>query len=134
MKLDTFNDIEKHLKIARQPKEYLEYGLPKWYESKRHTSFKMFSIGDFCICLRQNIYLDYLMDKIIKIFEKDVFGGEQYDGEMLAAFKSVDHKYWILHKTEMNVIENILKANMGNMDEDMKKDAQHLLTIFEKTK
>jgi hypothetical protein len=126
----TFRDIEKILHIDEQPEEHLQYSLPRWYHNKRNTDFELFSVEDLCICLRQNLFLEYLMNYIIKTFEKDVFVGEKYDGEMLAAFLSVNMDYWTKHENESNYIKEIVKEKYDAMDEDVKKDAKQLIELL----
>ncbi|PTX53648.1 hypothetical protein C8P63_1289 [Melghirimyces profundicolus] len=65
-------DIEKLKGIRYEvDKEELKYALPYWYDKVRNKKIKDLSDGDLARCIRQDIFLEYIIPVVIERIKKN---------------------------------------------------------------
>src|SRR5947209_19417686 len=74
--------------------------LEVWYRSVRDKSIHDFTHEDLSKALRQQLYPELVVPAAIHTLKSAPLAGELYDGEMLAAMKSIDKRYWPDHRSQ----------------------------------
>ena len=101
--------------------------LPQWYVCVRDTPIHELSVRDLCIACRQSIHLDEVVPAALNRLAEDPLAGHKYDGELLAAMRSIEPRFWNSHREDARRLRSIFVEAMGRMDEDQRQDAVALV-------
>jgi len=129
MILNTFKKVEEHENISYFKDR--SSPLSDWYEEIREVNFSDFSDEDLCKCVRQNLYLKYLLPFIIRKLNENPLAGEIFDGELIASLRNVDKEFWKTMKDEKEKICEIIRKNSIDLDEDIADDLMDLKNKLE---
>lgn len=136
MKDFTIKDIEMIKGIEDSEINTEEGSLPKWYDSIRNIPLSKLDDKDISILVRQNIYLEFIMNEVIKRLYANPFLGKKYDGELVAALaKRVDNQFWRDHeKFQLMMLELVefVKINhlIDTYDWIEEEEKEDFITIF----
>ena len=69
--------------------------LELWYDNIRDIPLTKFNDADLCRACRQELYIDHTVPEAVSRLKKDPFTeGDNYEGELLAALRSIPSSYW----------------------------------------
>jgi hypothetical protein len=76
--------------------------------------------GDLAIALRQGIWIVHILPIAIERLEKDVWAGDLYDGELLAALRFVPRDSWTQNEHFRSRAAHLIKEaeKAGSNDEE----------------
>lgn len=125
MKNIRFKDIER---IESFVKQNNDSPLQIWYDNVREKRLSDFSIEDICKAVRQNLFIKYVMPKVITLLEENMLAGELYEGELIAAVTNMPVKEWANIPTEMATkTKEILMDARNKVDSKLKGEIDFLL-------
>jgi hypothetical protein len=122
----TFRAIEQDLGIADEQIR-AEGSLGRWYQSVRDKRIHDFSIEDLCKACRQELYVQFVVPVAVQRLRQDPLCGEKYDGELVAALRSVPRQYWLANTGQAQDVSTILEAIGDTEDGELNEDIRRLL-------
>ncbi|GGA49814.1 hypothetical protein GCM10007416_23700 [Kroppenstedtia guangzhouensis] len=91
----SFKDIEKKLGITKKEVAVDEnYSLSIWYEDVRSTQISRMSVFDLARCLRQNIYIEYILPEVLSRLWENPMLGHMTSGELMNLLSRIDKNFW----------------------------------------
>jgi hypothetical protein len=107
-----------------------EYPLPAWYRTVCDIPIDELGVEDICKACRQKIHLDHTVQRALRLLRTDPLAGESFDGELLAALKSVPREYWSSNEAECQALRLLARsvAQEETIPPDVREDAKELLT------
>jgi len=126
----TFSLLDREKGITELPPVTdEEYPLPAWYCSVRDVALEDLTLGDIAKACRQQIHLDYTVPIALIRLTTDPFGGEIYEGELLASMKSVPREYWAGHLDDGDVLMSCLRKVLKteHTSEEVRQDAEDIM-------
>jgi hypothetical protein len=103
-----------------------EYPLPAWYRSVREIPLDDFSVEDTCKACRQNVHLEHIVPRALRLLEIDPLAGEMYEGELLVSLASIPVQYWSGHEVERLSLKSIINAALDS--EEIAENVRHAAT------
>jgi len=121
----TFEAIEKLQSLPDASGSASSLG--DWYASVRETEIEALDECDLARCLRQNVWVSYVIDEALRRLESDPMAGGLYDGELLDALCSVPATHWNESPNRKLRMASILgQVDEGELDADVKECVSHL--------
>ena len=107
-----------------------EFPLPAWYRLVSDTLLDELGLEDVCKACRQQIHLEHIVPRALRILKAKPLVGEMYDGELLVALKSIPSEYWRAHVDEVLSLESVIESvcRNENLEDDLHRDVRELLT------
>ena len=91
-------------------------GLPKWYNMLIDKPLDKITIYDVSKMIRQNIQLDFAVDKSIEFLVNDPFAGEMLDGDLLSTLASVISKADLKRNNNYNSLASVIHTAKESID------------------
>jgi len=127
MTVKTFLEIEQ-MEGHHYDKENADFSsLTAWYDRAREKQFSEFSVEDWCKCVRQELYLKYLIEWPIAELRKDPLAGEMYDGELANAFTSVSHEFWMCREQAKEEVKAIFRSAYDQYPDNVQRNIDDVL-------
>ncbi|EMO7189613.1 hypothetical protein RI834_004546 [Pluralibacter gergoviae] len=97
--------------------------LVQWFEQVIDTPLNELSVEDLCRAIRQELYIDQLMPRVLDVMQNDPLAGEYYDGELIAALSTVKEKDLKDQKSIFIQIQKIINnLSPTDVNDDLRKD------------
>ncbi|HDS1239229.1 TPA: hypothetical protein QEG37_005297 [Pluralibacter gergoviae] len=97
--------------------------LEQWFEQVIDTTLNELSVEDLCRAIRQELYIDQLMPRVLDVMQNDPLAGEYYDGELIAALSTVKEKDLKDQKSIFIQIQKIINnLSPTDVNDDLRKD------------
>ncbi|AIQ99801.1 hypothetical protein RJ490_004810 [Pluralibacter gergoviae] len=97
--------------------------LEQWFEQVIDTPLNELSVEDLCRAIRQELYIDQLMPRVLDVMQNDPLAGEYYDGELIAALSTVKEKDLKDQKSIFIQIQKIINnLSPTDVNDDLRKD------------
>ncbi|MDE7224205.1 MAG: hypothetical protein K2O34_10545 [Acetatifactor sp.] len=80
------------------------YPLQKWYNQLIDKAPQEVTVGDTARMLRQKLFPELAMTKAIELLRKDLFDGELYEWELLAAIADTESHLLAAHAQELKEV------------------------------
>lgn len=127
----TLEEIEAQHGFTKEVTD-IEDGWPLqiWYQSIRRKSLGELSVEDVSKACRQLVFPEQIVPLAVEMLETNPLAGELYEGELLAALKSVPTKHWREHPEQVKVVRATIKALESEPDADTQGDCSELLKRF----
>lgn len=107
----TFIDIEKKLGIDNENGVVDENSsLSMWYEETRSKQISKMSVFDLARCLRQNLYIDYIIPEVLDRLWKDPMLGHMASGELIELLSRIEKRFWSKNPELRNQVEKLTNA------------------------
>lgn len=88
------------------------------YKLYNNNSLCEYSVDDIRFMIGQEIGLEYLIPKAIRILKKDLFiEAGYYDGDLLKMVLLTDNSYWSKYPIQKKQIISFLESNNTSMDD-----------------
>lgn len=84
--------------------------LEEWYCHIRDTPIEEVEIGDLCRACRQRLHLTYVVPIAVKHLRMDPLAGEMFDGELLAAMRSIPTSFWRVNCELSQKLASVLES------------------------
>jgi hypothetical protein len=125
--IDRFNGI-----IVPDQDQTAGFPLESWYRSIRQRRIREFSIGDLSRACRQVLHAEHVLPVAIEQLEQNPLAGEQFDGELLVALKSIPRDFWTSHQELAGRLERTIELHRETIksEPDIADDAKELLTLI----
>ncbi|MBI3412122.1 MAG: hypothetical protein HY040_27640 [Planctomycetes bacterium] len=106
-----------------------EYPLPGWYRCVREVPLDQLSVEDLARAIGQNIHLEHMVPRALRLLESQPLAGEKYEGELLASLKSVPLEYWSRNETDRVALKSVAKSAIREeaTTQDVRQDAEAML-------
>jgi len=127
MVVQTFSQIEQAEGIDCDEMRTPCSPLAAWYDQVREKRFRDFSIGDWCKCVRQELYLKYVIEWVVSKLRDNPLAGDMYDGELVNALTSVSPAFWDDHNREKEEITAIVRCAYDRYTDDVKRNIDEML-------
>lgn len=127
----TLEEIEAQRGLKKV--EDVEDGWPleMWYQSIRRKSLGELNVGDVSKACRQQVFPEQIVPLAVEMLKTDPLAGELYEGELLAALKSVPIEHWEAHPEQVKAVRVSIEALAGEPDADTQGDCRELLKRFD---
>ncbi|HFQ7884631.1 MULTISPECIES: contact-dependent growth inhibition system immunity protein [Enterobacteriaceae] len=110
-------------KINLKPDSVQKSSLEQWFERVIDIPIEELSVEDLCRAIRQNLFIDQLMPRVLQVLEEDPLAGEYYDGELIAALATVKVEDLKGHMDCFEQAKMIInKINTSDIDNELRKD------------
>lgn len=80
------------------------FPLQKWYNQLIDKAPREVTVEDTARMLRQKLFPDLAMTKAIELLREDLFAGELYEGELLAAIADTESPLTAAHAQELKEV------------------------------
>lgn len=127
----TFEEIEEQHGVKKAEDVKDGWPLQMWYQSIRRKSLGELSVEDVSKACRQQLFPKQIVPLAIEMLETDPLAGELYEGELLAALKSVPIEHWKVHPHQVKAVRVGIEALAGEPDADTQEDCRELLKRFD---
>lgn len=125
----TFRKLIGILDVARDHEQ--QSSLEQWFQSVIDIPLNELSVEDLCRAIRQKLYIDQLMPRILEVMKDNPLAGEYYDGEMIAALSTVKKKDLKDQKDNFIQIQKIVNnLPLTAINNDLKKDILRINEII----
>lgn len=119
----TFRELE----TVGQSKSSTDLGgssLGQWYLGVRDRPLHEMGIGDICRAIRQDVFVEAVMPLAEGYLAEDIWAGDLYDGELVAALASLRQDNWVERLAEPDrLLMNLRKVASTNEDGRNVRDA-----------
>jgi len=119
----------RQLELPAERIEPTESGsaLDEWYGRVRDLPIQELDDGDLSRACRQRLHLDHVVPIAVRRLASEPLAGETYDGELLAAMKSVPIQYWQSNQEiSQELTTAVEKVRQLTDDEDVLADADEV--------
>lgn len=125
----TFRKLIGKLDVAKAHEQ--QSSLEQWFERVIDIPLNELSVEDLCRAIRQELYIDQLMPRILEVMKDDPLAGEYYDGELIAALSTVKEKDLKGQKDIFIQIQKIINnLSPTDINNDLKKDILRINKII----
>lgn len=125
----TFRKLIGKLDVAKAHEQ--QSSLEQWFERVIDIPLNELSVEDLCRAIRQELYIDQLMPRILEVMKDDPLAGEYYDGELIAALSTVKEKDLKDQKDIFIQIQKIINnLSPTDINNDLKKDILRINKII----
>ncbi|WP_333501116.1 contact-dependent growth inhibition system immunity protein [Kluyvera genomosp. 2] len=109
--------------INLKPDSVQKSSLEQWFERVIDIPIEELSVEDLCRAIRQGLFIDQLMPRVLQVLEEEPLGGEYYDGELIAALATVKVEDLKGHMDCFEQAKMIInKINTSDIDNELRKD------------
>lgn len=127
--MTTFRKLAGNINVPSESKE--ASSLDVWFKQVADIPIKDLSVKDLCRAIRQGLYIDLLMPRVMAVLTADPLAGEYYDGELISALSMIKEKDIKDHKDVFIEIKQLLnEVTSSNIDNDLIKDIEKINKIF----
>ena len=125
----TFRKLIGKLDVAKAHNQ--QSSLEQWFERVIDIPLDELSVEDLCRAIRQDLYIDHLMPRVLEVMKDDPLAGDYYEGELIAALSTVKEKDLKDQKDIFIKIQKIIN-NLSSTDvnDDLKKDILKINSII----
>ncbi len=117
----TFRQLDGGTDLAKS-------SLDDWYDGIRDVKLRELQDGDLARCCRQNLFNEYVVPVAIDRLQLRPLAGDVYDGELLAAMKSIEMAYWTANQAESKLLREIaVRAKVDTDDDEIRDDVEELV-------
>lgn len=110
-----------------------ETSLTKHYNSLLNKTPEELDLGDICVLIRQEFFLDIAVPKAIEILKDNHAAGDNYDYSLLVNLSNVESSL-SNYKGIISDLINVLENDYKNIDFDIESDKQDYLESIERLK
>lgn len=97
--------------------------LEQWLKGVIDTPINELSVEDLCRSIRQDLFIDQLMPRVLEVLAEDPLAGEYYDGELIAALATIKAKSLKDKSGSFNQIKNIInQIDTSCIDDALRQD------------
>ncbi|ALR74827.1 contact-dependent growth inhibition system immunity protein [[Enterobacter] lignolyticus] len=117
-------------KINLKPDSDQKSSLEQWFESVIDIPIEELSVEDLCRAIRQDLFIDQLMPRVLKVLAEDPLAGEYYDGELISALATIKVEALKDHMDCFEQVKMIInQIDASDINNELRKDILKINTI-----
>ena len=117
----TFRKLIGKINVTKEPDR--QSPLELWFERIIDVPLEELSVEDLCRAVRQELFIDQLMPRVLEVLTEEPLAGEYYDGELIAALSTIKEKDLKDQKgTFIQIRQLINQLSPTDINDDLRKD------------
>ncbi|MEI7411770.1 contact-dependent growth inhibition system immunity protein [Pectobacterium aroidearum] len=119
--MTTFRKLIKNINVVKETHQ--QSSLELWFESIIDIPIEKLAVEDLCRAIRQELFIEQLMPRVLDVLDDDPLAGEYYDGELIAALSRITRDELTHHKNNFIKIQKIInQIDFSVISDDLKSD------------
>ncbi|MDE8742048.1 contact-dependent growth inhibition system immunity protein [Pectobacterium polaris] len=119
--MTTFRKLVGNINMTKEPHQ--QSSLDLWFERVIDIPIENLAVEDLCRAIRQELFIEQLIPRVLEVLNEDPLAGEYYDGELIAALSMIKGNELTYHKDIfIKIKEAINQIDFSEINDDLKKD------------
>ncbi|MCL6326972.1 contact-dependent growth inhibition system immunity protein [Pectobacterium polaris] len=119
--MTTFRKLVGNINMTKEPHQ--QSSLDLWFERVIDIPLENLAVEDLCRAIRQELFIEQLIPRVLEVLNEDPLAGEYYDGELIAALSMIKGNELTYHKDIfIKIKEAINQIDFSEINDDLKKD------------
>ncbi|MEI7003440.1 contact-dependent growth inhibition system immunity protein [Pectobacterium parmentieri] len=107
--------------MTKEPHQ--QSSLELWFDRVLDVPIEKLTVEDLCRAIRQELFIEQLIPRVLDVLNEDPLAGEYYDGELIAALSIIKREKLMYHKNSFIKIKEIInQINPADISDDLKND------------
>ncbi|WP_347114327.1 contact-dependent growth inhibition system immunity protein [Leclercia sp. S52] len=124
----TFRKLIGNCVVTKEPEQ--QSPLELWFESIIDVPIEQLPVEDLCRAIRQELFIDQLMPRVLEVLTEEPLAGEYYDGELIAALSTIKGNDLKDQKgTFVQIRQLINQISPSDINDDLRKDISKINQI-----
>ncbi|EOV8484995.1 contact-dependent growth inhibition system immunity protein [Klebsiella aerogenes] len=117
----TFRKLIGNINVTKEPDQ--QSPLELWFERIIDVPIEELPVEDLCRAIRQELFIDQLMPRVLEVLTEEPLAGEYYDGELIAALSTIKGNDLKDQKgTFVQIRQLINQISPSDINDDLRKD------------
>ena len=117
----TFRKLIGNINVTKEPDQ--QSPLELWFERIIDVPLEELSVEDLCRAVRQELFIDQLMPRVLEVLTEEPLAGEYYDGELIAALSTIKGNDLKDQKGTFAQIKQLInQISPSDINDDLRKD------------
>lgn len=124
----TFRKLIGNSTVTKDPEQ--QSPLELWFERIIDVPIEQLPVEDLCRAIRQELFIDQLMPRVLEVLTEEPLAGEYYDGELIAALSTIKGNDLKDQKgTFVQIRQLINQISPSDINDDLSKDISKINQI-----
>jgi len=117
----TFRKLIGNINVTKEPDQ--QSPLELWFERIIDVPIEELPVEDLCRAIRQELFIDQLMPRVLAVLTEEPLAGEYYDGELIAALSTIKGNDLKDQKGTFAQIKQLInQISPSDINDDLRKD------------
>ncbi|AOR59405.1 hypothetical protein GMW39_10765 [Pectobacterium parmentieri] len=119
--MTTLRKLVGDINMTKEPHQ--QSSLELWFDRVLDVPIEKLTVEDLCRAIRQELFIEQLIPRVLDVLNEDPLAGEYYDGELIAALSIIKREKLMYHKNSFIKIKEIInQINPADISDDLKND------------
>ncbi|PWD65717.1 contact-dependent growth inhibition system immunity protein [Pectobacterium parmentieri] len=119
--MTTLRKLVGDINMTKEPHQ--QSSLELWFDRVLDVPIEKLTVEDLCRAIRQELFIEQLIPRVLDVLNEDPLAGEYYDGELIAALSIIKREKLTYHKNSFIKIKEIInQINPADISDDLKND------------
>ncbi|ABP58749.1 contact-dependent growth inhibition system immunity protein [Enterobacter sp. 638] len=124
----TFRKLIGNINVTKEPDQ--QSPLELWFERIIDVPIEELPVEDLCRAIRQELFIDQLMPRVLAVLTEEPLAGEYYDGELIAALSTIKGNDLKDQKGTFAQIKQLInQISPSDINDDLRKDISKINQI-----
>lgn len=124
----TFRKLIGNINVTKEPDQ--QSPLELWFERIIDVPIEELPVEDLCRAIRQELFIDQLMPRVLEVLTEEPLAGEYYDGELIAALSTIKGNDLKDQKGTFAQIRQLInQISPSDINDDLRKDISKINQI-----